>query len=57
MPPDPIQGVMIRGREGEGKGMEGKGMGTDHYALGGVGGIPIGNPTLALYRHFASSCV
>ena len=30
---DPIQGVMIRGREG--------GRGTDHYTLDGVGGIPI----------------
>ena len=28
--PDPIQGVMIRG----------KGRGTDHYTLDGVGGIP-----------------
>ena len=36
--PDPIQGVMIRGRK-EGKG-KGKGRGTDHYTLDGIGGIP-----------------
>ena len=40
MPPDPIQGV-IRGKE---KG-RGKGKGTDHYTLDGVGGIPTQNST------------
>ena len=36
--PDPIQGVMIRGK-GKGREREG-GRGTDHYTLDGVGGIP-----------------